>query len=95
MTKHRKEAWLVDDDVILPGYKDKYGFHPDRGIQCGFDCQKRRKKDKDVIYFMSLEKALSINNSANRVIISAEPVTSRGCCLSSLIWQKITKQHNA
>lgn len=85
MTKHSKKAWLVDDDVILPGYKDKYGFHPDRGIRCGFDCQKLRKKDKNVIYFTSLEKALSINNSANRVIISAGPVTCHCCCLSSLI----------
>lgn len=88
MAKHRKEAWLLDDGILLPGYKDKYGFHPYREIQCGFDCQKLRKKDKNVIYFMSLDKALSTSNHIDRIVFSKGPIPHRNPSLLLLAWQK-------
>ena len=46
MSKFNKTAYYVDEgDVILKGYKDKYGFHPNKNIHCGFDLQKLKAKD--------------------------------------------------
>ena len=51
--KKKKECWLLDEDYLIHGYKDKYGFHPDKGIQCGFSLEILRRKDLNKVYFLS------------------------------------------
>lgn len=58
--KYSKECWLLDEDLLLHGYKDKYGVHPDKELQCGFSYQVVTKKDKDKLYFFSLKKAREV-----------------------------------
>ncbi len=58
--KYSKECWLLDDGLLLHGYKDKYGVHPDKELQCGFSYQVVTKKDKDKLYFFSLKKAREV-----------------------------------
>ena len=50
--KYERKAWYVDEDVVLEGYADKRGFHPNEGIQCGFDTQRFTKRmiGKKVFY---------------------------------------------
>ena len=40
MAKYKKPAYYLDDGILIKGYTDKYGFHPNKGVQCGFDLQK-------------------------------------------------------
>lgn len=54
--RKKKECWLLDEDYLIHGYKDKYGFHPDKGIQCGFSYQILRRKEVNKVYFLSKEK---------------------------------------
>ena len=51
-TKHRRQAYYLDDGFLIRGYTDKYGFHPYRRSDCGFSTQKFRKKDigKTIFY---------------------------------------------
>ena len=58
-TIYKKEAWLLDDDILIHGYVDKWGFHPQKDIVCGFDSQKINKKDKGKTLFYRLGDALS------------------------------------
>lgn len=50
-SKYKREAWLLDDGVLIAGYTDKRGFHPN-DTSCGFTTQKYRKRDigKTVFY---------------------------------------------
>ena len=41
---YKRKAWYLDEDILIEGYTDKYGFHPNPGIPCGFDTQKFTKK---------------------------------------------------
>lgn len=82
----KKETWLLDDNILLHGYKDKYGFHPDKEIPCGFSCQKLWKKDKDKIYFFSLKKAMEIY--AN-IPVAAGKCTIRCAIDNGMAYQKL------
>jgi len=54
---YKREAWLLDEDVLLAGYITKRKFFPYyKG--CGFYCQKIRKKDIGIIVFYNKEDAL-------------------------------------
>lgn len=55
--RYKRTAYLLDDGILLHGYRDKRGFHPDQGLACGFGTQIIRKKDIDSILFYSLGKA--------------------------------------
>ena len=55
--RYKKEAYLLDDGILLHGYKDKRGFHPDKRLPCGFGLQKIHKKDVGKIIFYSFTKA--------------------------------------
>ena len=58
--KHSRPAYLIDDGIIIHGVKDKYGFHPNYGIPCGFSTQKIRKKDIGVKLFYDVNKAIEL-----------------------------------
>lgn len=58
-TKHCKSCYLLDDGVLLFGYKDKYGFHP-QTKRAGFSLQKVRKREKNKILFKSVKDAFDI-----------------------------------
>ena len=45
MAKYKKTAYYLDDGILIRGYIDKYGFHPNKAVQCGFDLQKFNKHD--------------------------------------------------
>lgn len=47
---YKRKAYLLDDDKVIEGYTDKYGFHP-TDPDCGFTIQKFRKKDINRIIF--------------------------------------------
>ena len=59
---YKKEAILVDDDILIYGYKDKYGFHPckEAAKRCGFDLQKINRHQLGKNYFYSLDDALKV-----------------------------------
>ncbi len=56
-TIYKKEAWLLYDGILIHGYMDKWGFHPQKDIVCGFDLQKINKKDIGKILFYRLGDA--------------------------------------
>lgn len=56
-TNYKRKAWYLDEDVLLEGYVDKYGFHPNKTIQCGFDLQKVSKRDIGKTLFYNLDDA--------------------------------------
>lgn len=58
--RYRREAWYLDEDVLLHGHIDKRGFHPDKGLPCGFGFQGVNKKSKNKTWFYSLKKAKEI-----------------------------------
>lgn len=60
--------WLLDEDVLIYGTKDKYGFHPDKNICCGFDLQKLKKRDINKIAFFSFKDAISNCNEKIKII---------------------------
>lgn len=54
--RYKRTAYLVDDGILLSGYKDKRGFHPnDKG--CGFSYQKITKKMIGKELFFNLNAA--------------------------------------
>ena len=56
--RYKRDAWLLDDDILLHGYVDKRGFHPEKGLPCGFGLQIVNKKSKNKIWFHSLNTAM-------------------------------------
>ena len=56
--RYRREAYYLDDGVLLHGYRDKRGFHPDPIIQCGFGTQGLNKRSIGKELFFSLDGAL-------------------------------------
>jgi len=56
--RYKRDAYYLDDGVLIHGYKDKRGFHPWKNLACGFDTQKIRKKDIGVRLFYSLKSAI-------------------------------------
>ena len=68
---YKKKAWLIDDDCILYGYKDKYGFHPENKA-CGFDVQKISKRDINKVLFYDFKKALSCLKNQNITLNNGE-----------------------
>jgi len=56
---YKRKVYLLDEDILISGCKDKYGFHPDKGVYCGFDLQKLHKKTLGAFYFMTLRTPLT------------------------------------
>lgn len=54
-SQYKRKAWYLDEDVLLEGYVDKYGFHPNKNIQCGFSVQKIKKRDIGKRVFYNLD----------------------------------------
>lgn len=59
-SRYKRKAWYLDEDVLLEGYTDKHGFHPNSGIECGFGTQKFSKKDIGKVIFYNLGKAIKV-----------------------------------
>ena len=57
--QYKRDAYYLDDGILLHGYKDKYGFHPEYGIPCGFSRQILNKRDVGRVLFYSLPDAIS------------------------------------
>lgn len=57
--RYKKEAFYLDDGILLHGYKDKRGFHPDSGISCGFDLQVLNKKSIGKTLYFKLSDVIS------------------------------------
>lgn len=53
-SSYKKEAWYLNNNKLIHGYKDKYGFHPDKSIQYKFDTQHITKKDHNKVIFYKL-----------------------------------------
>lgn len=68
-SNYKRKAYYLDEDVLLEGVVDKYGFKPDDAVQCGFSRQKVSKNDVGKILFYDSRSAyhmLSISvNSRN------------------------------
>ena len=56
---YKRTAYYLDDGILLKGYKDKYGFHPCYGLECGFGLQKLCKKDIGSNVFYSLKDVIA------------------------------------
>lgn len=68
--KHKKKAYYLDNGIIIPGIKDKYGFHPDKNIPCGFSLQIIYPKDIGTVLFYDLQK---LNDYLTKHNITAKP----------------------
>lgn len=58
--RYKKKAWYLDEDILLEGYTDKRGFHPNKNIGCGFGTQLFNKKMKNKVIFYDLSVAYSV-----------------------------------
>ena len=54
---YKTQCYYLDKDVLLYGYKDKYGFHPQKGLACGFSRQIIKKKDIGKTLFYDIADA--------------------------------------
>lgn len=52
--RYKRKAYYIDEDIVIEGYKDKRGFHPNKNIECGFGTQKTTKRDIGKQLFFSL-----------------------------------------
>lgn len=73
---YRKNAFYLDKDILLFGYKDKYGFHPNKNTNCGFTLQRINKKDIGKNLFYSLSDAVKelgpVNISGVKLLIAID-----------------------
>lgn len=53
---YRRKAWCLDEDVLMEGYVDKYGFHAN-SLVLGWNLQIVNKKMIGKTIFYSLEQA--------------------------------------
>ena len=74
--RYEREAYYLDDDILLHGYKDKRGFHPDCNIECGFDLQILNKKDigKTVLYSIgdAISKYGKLELAGGKIVFSID-----------------------
>lgn len=56
---YKRDAYYLDNGILLYGYKDKYGFHPEHSLLCGFSRQVLSKRDVGRVLFYSLSDAIS------------------------------------
>lgn len=57
--RYKKEAYYLDDGILLHGYVDKRGFHTEHGLGCGFSLAKINKHAIRKTVFYSLRDALN------------------------------------
>lgn len=55
-----RQAWYLDEDVLLEGYTDDMTFYPRQPNKCGFDAQRYTKKDINMTVFHNLDKAVLV-----------------------------------
>ena len=68
---YMRKAWYLDEDILIEGWVDKYGYHPAYGIPCGFSRVKLSKKSMiDKVLFFDLAEAKKTYPNAE--VISAE-----------------------
>lgn len=53
---YKRKAWCLDEDVLVEGYVDKYGFHAN-SLACGWNLQIVNKKMINKTIFYNLEQA--------------------------------------
>lgn len=58
-SRYQRKAWYLDEDVLIEGYTDKRGFHPNYGVECGFGTQLFSKKDIGKVIFYNSEDAIN------------------------------------
>lgn len=56
---YKRKAWCLDEDVLIAGYVDKYGFHAN-SLALGWNLQKINKKMINKEIFYNLENAKKI-----------------------------------
>ena len=63
-SSYKKEAWYLSNNKLIHGYKDKYGFHPDKNIKSECDTQHITKKDYDktIFYKLTTPSIKGLNN---------------------------------
>ena len=75
-SRYKRNAWYLDEDILIHGYVDKRGFHPEKGIECGFGIQKVLKKQKNRIWFYSIGDAINalgpVRTVGGRAIVSMD-----------------------
>lgn len=59
-SRYKRKAWYLDENILLEGYTDKRGFHPNRDIQCGFGSQGFGVKSIGKEIFYSLDEAIKV-----------------------------------
>lgn len=58
--RYIRKAWYLDEDVLIEGFTDKRGFHPNYGVECGFGTQIFSKRDIGIVIFYMLEEAYKV-----------------------------------
>jgi len=57
MKPNKRKAWYLVDGVLIEGYSDKYGFHPNAGLKCGFAFTRYAKHDIGKCIFFDMNEA--------------------------------------
>lgn len=74
--RYKRDAYYLDDGILIHGYKDKRGFHPDPNIECGFGLQIIRKKDINKTIFYKFSNAIKtigeLEVCGGRVIVAID-----------------------
>lgn len=68
---YKRQAWLLDDGLLLAGYVAKHKFIPD-DKRCGFSSQIIRKKDVGRIIFYDESKVKQLKHNF-------QPIDGQGC----------------
>jgi len=63
----RRQAWYLDEDVLLAGYTELFTFYPYTGLSCGFDRQRFSKADVGKTVFYDLDMAVRVCSNAGVV----------------------------
>lgn len=60
---YKRKAWCLDEDVLVTGYVDKYGFHTN-SLALGWNLQKINKRmiNKEIFYNLENAKKILGNN---------------------------------
>lgn len=63
---YKRQAWLVDDGIVLTGYTAKGKFVPD-SKGCGFSYQKVHKRDIGKVLFYNKEEATKTEDEIKKL----------------------------
>lgn len=90
---YKKETWLLDGDILLHGYKDKRGFHPENGLQCGFNLQKVNRKSYGKTLFHSLDEAVTREKAGKIAGGKIVAAIDKGMSVTRIVFNMGNKKH--